>query len=147
MTKIFVIEGDARTWEEALQKTADVLLKNDCVVDDFYDSCVEREKVYPTGLTEQCPVALPHTNKEHVKTQAICALRLKDPVKFYSMEDNEKTVDVNVVLNLAFLDDSEHIKIVSRIIRSLKNVEFVNNLTESTIEDFEKMIRNNFLEE
>ena len=90
---------------------------------------------------------MPHTNKEHVKTQAICALRLKDPVKFYSMEDNEKTIDVNVVLNLAFLDDSEHIKIISRIIRSLKNVEFVNKLTESTIEDFEKMIRNNFLEE
>lgn len=147
MTRIFVIEGDARTWEEALQQTANVLLKNGCVADDFYESCVEREKVYPTGLTEYCPVALPHTNKEHVKIQAICALRLKKSVKFYSMEDNEKTVDVNVVLNLAFLDDSEHIKIISRIIRSLKDVDFVNKLTESTIEDFEKMIRKNFLEE
>lgn len=147
MTKIFVIEGDARTWEEALQQTADVLLKNGCVVDDFYDSCVEREKAYPTGLTEYCPVALPHTNKEHVKTQAICALRLKKPVKFYSMEDNGKTVNVNVVLNLAFLEDSDHIKIISRIIRSLKDADFVNKLTESTIEDFKKIIRNNFLEE
>ena len=31
MTKIFVIEGDASTWEEALQQTANVLLKNGCV--------------------------------------------------------------------------------------------------------------------
>lgn len=145
MTELFVIEGEAKTWKEALQHTSAVLLQNKCVADDFYDSCVERELVYPTGLTEYCPVALPHTSKDHVIHQAICAMRLKEPVKFYSMEDNTKTIDVRVVLNLAFLDDSQHIEIISRIIRALKEDDFVKNLTDSPIDEFKEMVYDKFL--
>lgn len=145
MTKLFVIEGEAKTWEEALQQTAAVLLENGCVCEDFYDSCVEREKVYPTGLTEYCPVALPHTSKDHVREQAICALRLHEPVPFYSMEDPAKTVDVTVVLNLAFLDDSKHIEIISRIIRSLKDDDFIKELNDSPIDVFEQLVYDKFL--
>ncbi len=145
MTKLYVIEGEAKTWEEALEQTSSVLLENGCVTDDFYDSCVERERIYPTGLTEYCPVALPHTSKEHVINQAICALRLAEPVQFYSMEDNTKPVDVRVVLNLAFLDDAQHIQIISRIIRSLKEEDFIKKLISVPIEEFQTMINDSFL--
>ena len=145
MTELFVIEGKADTWEEALQQTSAVLLENGCVADDFYDSCAERERMYPTGLTEYCPVALPHTSKDHVIHQAICALRLEEPVKFYSMEDSTRPVDVKVVLNLAFLDDTQHIEIISRIIRSLKEEDFIKKLTVSPIDEFRTMINDRFL--
>lgn len=140
MTKLFVIQSDAETWEEAIQKTSAVLLENHCVTDDFCISCIEREKMYPTGLTDYCPVALPHTSKEHVIHQAICALKLNKPVKFYSMEDTNKTIEVSVVLNLAFLDDSQHIQIISRIIRSLKEENFIKKLTQSSVEELEELI-------
>ena len=147
MTKLFVLEGKAENWEEALQQTSSVLLDNGCVTEDFYESCAERERVYPTGLTEYCPVALPHTSKDHVIKQAICALRLAEPAQFYSMDGSGKTINVNVVLNLAFLDDTQHIEIISRIIRALKEDDFVKNLTELPIDDFKDLIYNKFLSE
>ena len=145
MTKLFVIEGQAKTWEEALQLTSAVLLEEGCVTQDFYDSCAERERQYPTGLTELCPVALPHTSKDHVIHQAICALRLKEPVKFRSMEDIEKEVDVNIVLNLAFLDGSQHIQIISRIIRCLKEEDFFKKLIDVPIEELKTIIYDSFI--
>ena len=72
-------------------------------------------------------------------------MRLKEPVKFYSMEDNTKTIDVRVVLNLAFLDDSQHIEIISRIIRALKEDDFVKKLTKSPIDEFKEMVYDRFL--
>lgn len=147
MTELFVIEGEAKCWEDAIRQTSDVLLEKGCVKDDFYESCVKREKVYPTGLTEYCPVALPHTSKDHVDKQAICVLRLKEPVKFHSMEDIDKQVDVSIVLNLAFLDDRQHIVIISNIITSLKENDFVSNLLNAPIDEFKQSIRNKFLRE
>lgn len=128
MGELYVIESNAADWQEAIKLTADELRKHGCVREDFYESCVEREKEYPTGLIETCPVALPHTSKDFVLKEAVCCLRLKEPVKFRSMEDMNKEIGVRIVLNMALLDDAEHILIISRIINSLKKPNFVDIL-------------------
>ena len=43
MSQLFMIEGEAETWQEALKLTADKLLEKGCVRDDFYESCVSRD--------------------------------------------------------------------------------------------------------
>ena len=101
MSELFVIEGEAENWQEALRLTADRLQQEGCVKDDFYECCKKREEEYPTGLTENCPVAIPHTTKDHVIKQAICALRLRHPVMFQRMDDPDEQVEVKYVLNLA----------------------------------------------
>ena len=101
MSELFVIEGEAENWQEALRLTADRLQQEGCVKDDFYECFKKREEEYPTGLTENCPVAIPHTTKDHVIKQAICALRLRHPVMFQRMDDPDEQVEVKYVLNLA----------------------------------------------
>ena len=128
MSEFYFIEAEANSDKEAIKLCADVLHKNGCVLDDFYNSCIERESTYPTGLTDYCPVALPHTSKDHVLKEAICVLRLKNPVKFHSMEDINQEIDVKIVINMALLDDAEHIQIISRIVNNLKQPSFVDNL-------------------
>ncbi len=135
MSRLYVLEGSASTKEEALRITADILAKEGCVKEGFLESCLEREKDYPTGLTDYCPVALPHTSKDYVDKEAICVLRLKEPVKFKSMEDINKDIDVKIVINMALLDDDKHIVIISRIIRNLKDQHFVKKLETLSIED------------
>ena len=66
MSEVYVIEGKAENWEEALKMTGQELFRNGCVVEEFWEKCVEREKEYPTGLTEFCPVAIPHASKDYV---------------------------------------------------------------------------------
>ena len=145
MSESFVIEGEAENWQEALRLTADRLQQEGCVKDDFYECCKKREEEYPTGLTENCPVAIPHTTKDHVIKQAICALRLRHPVMFQRMDDPDEQVEVKYVLNLALLDDSEHVEIIARVIRYLKDDSALKEMDAASKEDLEKLLKNKFL--
>ena len=145
MSELFVIEGEAENWQEALRLTADRLQQEGCVKDDFYECCKKREEEYPTGLTENCPVAIPHTTKDHVIKQAICALRLRHPVMFQRMDDPDEQVEVKYVLNLALLDDSEHVEIIARVIHYLKDDSALKEMDAASKEDLEKLLKNKFL--
>ena len=145
MSELFVIEGEAENWQEALRLTADRLQQEGCVKDDFYECCKKREEEYPTGLTENCPVAIPHITKDHVIKQAICALRLRHPVMFQRMDDPDEQVEVKYVLNLALLDDSEHVEIIARVIRYLKDDSALKEMDAASKEDLEKLLKNKFL--
>lgn len=144
MSELYVVEGSAETWREALKITASKLLEEGCVRDDFYESCVNREKEYPTGLTETCPVAIPHTTKDHVKKQSICALRLKEPVLFQRMDDPEQSVEIRYVLNLALLDDSEHVEIIARVIRYLKDEEAMKEMDKLSLDGLQELLKKEF---
>lgn len=102
MSELFVIEGEAENWQEALRLTADRLQQEGCVKDDFYECCKKREEEYPTGLTENCPVAIPHTTKDHVIKQAICARVCGIRSCFSVWMIRNEQVEVKYVLNLAF---------------------------------------------
>jgi len=144
MSELYVVEGDAENWQEALKITASKLLKEGCVREDFYESCVAREKEYPTGLTETCPVAIPHTTKEHVKKQSICALRLHHPVVFKRMDDPEKNVEIKYVFNLALLNDSEHVEIIARVIQYLKDADALQELDKTSLEGMRILLKEKF---
>ncbi len=145
MSEIYVIEGHAADWEEALALTGRKLYEEGCVVEEFAEKCIEREREFPTGLTEFCLIAIPHASKEYVKRLAICALRLDGPVKFRSMGDWDMDIDVRYVLNLALLDDSEHIKIVTRVIRSLKDPEFLKRMDACDLDELKMLLHDHFL--
>lgn len=147
MSQIFVIEETAETWQEALRQTAQKLLEMNCVKPDFYASCAAREESFPTGLTASCPIAIPHTSKEYVLQQAVCVLRLEHPVKFRSMENVDLQVDVRYVMNLALQDDQEHIRIVSQIIRNLKDKHFIEAMDALDAESLSQFLNVKFLKE
>ena len=147
MSEIYVIEGHAQNWREALKMTGTKLYEEGCVVEEFWEKCAEREAEYPTGLTEFCPVAIPHASNEYVLRQAICALRLDEPVMFRSMADWDQDIVVRYVLNLALLDDSEHIKIVTRVIRSLKDPQFLKKMDDCNEEELKVLLDEYFLTE
>lgn len=147
MSQLFMIEGEAETWQEALKLTADKLLEKGCVRDDFYESCVSRELNYPTGLTVNYPVAIPHTTKEYVLKQAVCMLRLKAPVHFRSMENINQEIPVRYVLNLALLDDQEHIRVISRIIKNLKDKNFLEKMDLLPQMQLERFLEMKFLQD
>lgn len=144
MNRLFVIEGSAPNWREAIKQTSSELFKNGCVVSEFYEKCCEREEEFPTGLTETCPVAIPHASKEYVINQAICVLRLDSPTKFRSMSDMDQEIDIRYIINLALLDDSEHIKIISQVINCLKDQSFLKKMDSLNCDDLKNYLVENF---
>lgn len=144
MAEIYVLEGGASCWEEALKLTAEELLRNGCVTPDFYESCAKREREYPTGLTDACPVAIPHTTKDHVLRESIGALRLDSPVPFKSIEDSSIDVSVRYVFNLALLDSGTHLELIRRLIKSVKDPKFFSHLDRLSITDLGSYLAKKF---
>lgn len=134
-TNIILIEGCASGWQEAISLSSSALLKVGYVNENFYQSCVDRELVFPTGLETNPGVAMPHTGADHVVKPGACFLRLKDPVAFNRMDDPEKTVDVKLVFNLALPSGSDHIKFLQQLATVIQDKEFLQNCLDLPLDE------------
>ncbi len=136
---IFLTEGKAANWEEAIQITAHILEKNGCVKESFLNGCIEREKLYPTGLPTKVPIALPHTEAIHVIKPGACLLRLSEPVKFRNMEDPEDEIEVGFVFNIAIEKSKDQLKVLGAISRMFQDIEFLERARRLSINEFREV--------
>ena len=74
-------------------------------------------------------------------------LRLKAPVHFRSMENINQEIPVRYVLNLALLDDQEHIRVISRIIKNLKDKNFLEKMDLLPQMQLERFLEMKFLQD
>jgi PTS system galactitol-specific IIA component len=130
--KLFVaLEGSASTSDEAIRICANALQANGCVTEKFADDCLDREKEYPTGICCETPVALPHCQSDAIRCDALCYLRLDEPVSFYRMDDAEDTVMTRHVFNLA-IAPGEHLEFLSKTIQMLQDNTVLESFTTMT---------------
>ena len=102
--------------ENLLGRMAGLLEKGGYVKFSYRDAVISREKIFATGLpTVFGGVAIPHTDVEHVQKSAIAIARLKKPVEFIVMGDNNKTIDVKFVFMLALKEAHAQIDILQNL--------------------------------
>ncbi|WP_199883796.1 PTS sugar transporter subunit IIA [Anaerosinus massiliensis] len=142
--KIVVIEDCAANWNEAITKTAQALYKKGYVKCIFGEKCIEREKIFPTGLNTEVPIAIPHTDSEFVNESSICFLRLIKPVPFRNMEDPSEYIEIQYVLNLAIRDGKEQLPMLAKVIETFKNPKFLDELAKKDTDSFEKLVIQKF---
>ena len=138
-TEIIVINGSVTSWEEAIRLTARSLYNENFVTEEFADKCIEREMQFPTGLETLLPVAIPHTDAEFVKKSAICVLKLEDSIMFNNMEDINKQVKVQFVMNLALSKDDSQVEVLKKIIHLFQEEDYVERIVDFTpfqLQDF-----------
>ena len=143
---VYVIEREASDWEEAILITSCLLYKNGCVKENFAEKCIEREKVFPTGLPSKVPVAIPHTDGSYVIKPAVCMLRLTNPVLFKNMEDPEKEIAVDYVFNIAIKSSEDQLKMLSVISNIFQDDEFLNLPKDTPIEVLKEKFLNKWRE-
>jgi len=139
-TKIVVIEDCVDTWNQAISKTSQALYKKGYVKSAFEQHCIEREKIFPTGLNTEIPIAIPHTEAEFVNESSICFLRLLKPIPFRSMEDPSQFIEVQYVLNLAISDGKKQVSMLAKVIETFQNVKLLDELAKQNIDNFEIML-------
>jgi len=139
---IYVIEGSPQDWEEAIYLTYHELQEQNCVKESFLDACIEREKNFPTGLPTRIPVAIPHTDTEHVLCSSACLLKLKNPVSFKSIEDASEDIRVCYVLNLAMKQAGNQVSMLSTIVEMFQNHQFTEIMKHGTLEEIRETITN-----
>ena len=140
MENIFVMDGSADSWEDAIQICTERLIEEGDVKPSFKEACLKREQAFPTGLPTAPGVAIPHAGNEHVYENGICLLRLKHPVLFQRLDVPEETVPVNFVYNLATSESEGHIDILKKLMESIHSGQILKDYMDVPLEQLYDMV-------
>jgi galactitol PTS system EIIA component len=105
---------------DVLRAVAALALEHGYVAPSFADALVAREASHPTGLPTHVPVAIPHTDVEHVVRPALAAVLLDPPVPFGEMGGLGGDVAVRLVVVLMVTDPAGQVGLLSRLITALR---------------------------
>lgn len=129
--------------EEAIKKLADEFLKKGLVKDTFFQAVVDREKVYPTGLSiNGIGVAIPHTDGIHVVEPQIGFMSLKEPVAFKNMVDDTDEIQVKIIFMLGLLKSEQQIQMLQKLVELFQNEELLKQVVEcKNIDEFKQIMK------
>ena len=130
---LVLMEVDAKDKFDLLRQAAQCLQTHGYVKESYADAVIEREKVFATGLpTVMGGVAIPHTDVEHVKTPAVCIVRLKKPVDFVIMGDDTETVSVDCIFMLAMKEAHAQLTLLQNLMGILQDADALKLVKEGT---------------
>jgi galactitol PTS system EIIA component len=119
--------------EDILRSMAENLVKEDLVETSFVAGIINREKEYPTGLptSSSISIAIPHTDIEHVKKNAISIALLKKPVTFQVMGEVSMETPVSIIFMLAMQESHAQLTILKNLMDFLQDETTLQDLSES----------------
>ncbi|WP_158176459.1 PTS sugar transporter subunit IIA [Heyndrickxia camelliae] len=140
--KITFFNLEVSTREEVLKKMADKLYEAQLVEPTFYKGILDREEVFPTGLSVvPYGIAIPHTDADKVKVPQIAFASLKTPVKFKQMGNQDSDVEVSLVFMLALKKAEDQINMLQKLMDVFQNETMLIGFTQcKTQEDFEVLL-------
>ncbi|PTX16548.1 PTS system IIA component, Gat family [Halanaerobium congolense] len=122
----------AENKEEIIGRLSELLQKKGKVKATFKEAVLEREKVFPTGLkTKHITFALPHTDPEHVNETGIAVAVLENTVKFSSMDNASKILDVNTIVVMAVKDKSKQVTVLQNLISMMQDKKITEEIQSS----------------
>ena len=135
-------------FKEAIKLSGKYLIDNNCVNEQYVDTCLTREKNYPTGLLLKSGlgVAIPHGNPEFIKEDSICILKLQKPILFYRMDDPDEKVEVSIIFHLA-VNGNTHLEVLRSLVKAIQDEEFINKITSGDNESIQKNVSTYLSEE
>ncbi|SDD38173.1 PTS system, galactitol-specific IIA component [Terribacillus halophilus] len=121
------------TCEDILREMAENLVKEDLVETSFVSGIMEREKDYPTGLptNSSISVAIPHTDIEHVKKNAISVAVLKEPAAFRVMGEASMETPVSIIFMLAMKESHAQLSLLKDLMTFLQDEGTLRDLYDS----------------
>lgn len=139
--EIIVLDGDSETLEDAIRFAGKELYELGLVKENYAEKCIEREKVFSTGLPTKISVAIPHTDPEWVNYNCLCFQRMKKPVTAIEIGGTEK-LSCSVVINMGITGEGNQVTMLSKIIEAFQDEEFVRacSVEEETV--VKKLVEN-----
>ena len=123
------------TPQDAIRFGAGEMCGQGYVKESYGPSVIEREAKFPTGLpTEPVGIAIPHTDARHVNRNAVCMLKLAQPVEFRQMGDEQNTVEASIVLLLA-VSGEDHMDMLSELMELFSDEEMLQSLCDAPTQE------------
>lgn len=131
-----VVALDADTDEAVIAALAARLLELGHVRDGFPAAVLARERAHPTGLPTTLPVAIPHTDPEHVIRPGLAIATLPRSVPFGQMGAGAGArVDVRLVVMLVLDSAHAQLEALARLIARIQNEGAVRELLAAADDD------------
>ncbi|WP_166784045.1 PTS sugar transporter subunit IIA [Cryobacterium suzukii] len=117
---------------DVLEALADQAEKNGWVAPTFRAALIARERIFPTGLPTQIPVAIPHADTVHVLKSGLGVAVLARPVQFGEMGGAASSVDARVAVMILVQDPREQILLLTQLIGLFQTPDWFDRLEEAT---------------
>lgn len=115
--------------QDIIKALASPLINDGMVVSDFAAHVIAREQNFPTGLpVEPVGVAIPHTDHQHVRQNAISVGILAESVNFEEMSGDPEPVPVRVVFLLALGESNKQLNVLGWIMDVIQDEDFMQQL-------------------
>lgn len=115
-------------WEEAIRRGGELLKEAGCIEDSYVDAMVNSVKELGPYIVIAPGIAMPHAKPgQGVKKIGFSLITLDEPVNF----GHEKNDPVSIVICLAAIDHSTHLKALSDLVNYLNEESFVQFLKTS----------------
>lgn len=137
--EVVVLDGNGQTIEEVIRNAGDAMYKKGLVRDVYADKCIEREKVFSTGLPLETPVAIPHTDEKYVNRDCLCFQRLKHPVDVVEMGGIE-SLPCSLVINMGMTGSGTQVTMLSKMMEVLQDEDFINTCMTASKDDVKKVV-------
>jgi PTS system galactitol-specific IIA component len=122
--ELILPELDAEDAADAIRKFGTLFAAYGFVKETYVDAVLARETEYPTGLRlDGMALAMPHTSGVHVNRPAIGVAKLKKPVIFGHMGDNETKVEAEMLFIMAVEDPNEHLETLRKVMKVFADQE------------------------
>lgn len=140
--ELVYLDYEAENQDEFFEKMADKLYQLGYVRETYKDALKEREANYPTALpVEPYPVAIPHADAKHIINPFIAPVRLKEPVDWCEMANNDVVHQVRFIFVLGFMKSDEHIELLQTLVDNFQKPELMEQLTKAqTVDEYYDLV-------
>lgn len=135
---------DVKNTQEFFEYMSNKALKLGCVTENFLPAIIEREKNYPTALpVEPYPVAIPHSDPVNILEQFIAPVRLKNPIDWCEMANNDSILKVKIVFLLGFKREDGHVELLQVLLENFQDQTIMESLLNAkTKEEYLEIVKN-----
>lgn len=135
---------DVKNTQEFFKYMSSKALKLGYVTENFLPAIIEREKNYPTALpVEPYPVAIPHSDPVNIVKPFIAPVRLKSPIDWCEMANNDTVLKVRIVFLLGFKKEDGHVELLQVLLENFQDQTIMESLLKAeTKEKYLETVKN-----
>lgn len=137
------LDLDVQNTDEFFEVMSKKAMNLGYVTEQFLSAIKKREHNYPTALpVEPYPVAIPHSDPINIEKQFIAPIRLKNPISWCEMANNEHVLQVQIVFLLGFKREEGHVEILQVLLQNFQNEDTMSKLLKAaTKEEFLQIVK------
>lgn len=118
--EVIKLKAECSNWEEAISTGVEILIERGSVEYSYKQAIIQKLKELGPYMVVAPNVILPHARPEDgVNKTSLSLVTLKNPINFGS-ENNDP---VKLIITIASVNNTEHIKFLSQIVDLLRNKE------------------------